>query len=106
MRSTTDRASRCKSDRHQFGASLKHAHMSNLVIGNQDHSLWEETAKSPVGCLCELTSNAFVSTDSDNRWSPVLRQGCRKKAERLFGQCYPGIIPLFVDKVQGSTKEL
>jgi hypothetical protein len=35
-----------------------------------------------------------------------LRQGCRKKAERLLGQRYPGIIPILVDEVQGGTEEL
>jgi hypothetical protein len=86
--------------------SVRESLVDYLVVRDKHQTLGKVALEPAVGSLSQLSSHAFVSTDSHLDGCPPVRHGGAQHAKMLLGHGHPGIEPVPAVKVQGRADDL
>ena len=78
----------------------------NLVVRDQHQAVGEHRLQVPILCLMKFTANAFISADSNSRWSTPLGDGNDEDPKGFLCQCHICIIVVLPDEIQRAPDQL
>jgi hypothetical protein len=77
-----------------------------LVVGYHDRPLRELELDAALGGHDDLAGNALIAAEAHVDRVPPVGQANQEKPKKLLYQRLPGIVPVFVVKVQRKTQQL
>lgn len=76
------------------------------MVGNEDHAIRKIALQPSILGLSELSAYTLVAAHAHDGGTPPLRHGRNEQTKVLLGNSHPGIVPVFVVKIERRAEKL